>query len=243
MDAEFWQKRWQNTEIGFHALQHHAALLGGYARGQWKTPPQVLVPLCGKSLDLCWLREQGCRVVGVELSPIAVEDFFKSQGLIPTVNNHDGHRVYTAEDYEILCGDFFKLPNTWFAQFDFVYDRAALVALPPTMRTSYAKQLILSLAPHAQMLLIGFEYPQIQMAGPPFAVEREEIERLYGERFHIELLTQNNLLETEPRWRERELTRLVETSYWLSPKQKIAPAFSAYTPSLALTVLVRMALS
>ena len=219
MDAEFWQKRWQNTEIGFHALQPHPELLREYARGQWKTPPRVLVPLCGKSLDLCWLHEQGCRVVGVELSPIAVEDFFKSQGLIPAVTNHNDRRTYTALGYEILCGDFFKLASAWFTQFDFVYDRAALVALPPALRGSYAELLTSGLAPHAQILLIGFEYPQAQMSGPPFSVDDEEIKRLYGERFHIELRAETNLLETEPRWRERELTRLVETSYWLSPKR------------------------
>lgn len=44
---------------------------------------RVFVPLCGKSLDMIWLAQQGHEVIGVELSPVAVEDFFRENGLNP----------------------------------------------------------------------------------------------------------------------------------------------------------------
>ncbi len=42
---------------------------------------RVLVPLCGKSVDLLWLVGQGCDVTGVELSEIAVRAFFAEAGI------------------------------------------------------------------------------------------------------------------------------------------------------------------
>ena len=39
------------------------------------------MPLCGKSLDLLWLRDQGHLVIGVELSATAFEDFCLENGI------------------------------------------------------------------------------------------------------------------------------------------------------------------
>jgi Thiopurine S-methyltransferase (TPMT). len=35
----------------------------------------VLVPLCGKSLDMDWLLDAGYKVFGIELSNIAIQAF------------------------------------------------------------------------------------------------------------------------------------------------------------------------
>lgn len=45
----------------------------------------VFVPLCGKSLDIGYLASLGYRVVGVELSELAVEQLFRSLGITPQV--------------------------------------------------------------------------------------------------------------------------------------------------------------
>ena len=41
----------------------------------------VFVPLCGKSLDLLWLHQQGHVVLRIESSELAVNDFFVENGL------------------------------------------------------------------------------------------------------------------------------------------------------------------
>ena len=72
MQPDFWHKRWQIGQIGFHqsAVDRHLKRywpdlgLAGHSR--------VFVPLCGKSLDLVWLREQGHFVAGVEISATAL---------------------------------------------------------------------------------------------------------------------------------------------------------------------------
>ena len=66
MRPESWLERWQEGRIGFHRadenprlVQHHQRVLGDTIR--------VLVPLCGKSVDLEWLVVRGHEVVGIEL--------------------------------------------------------------------------------------------------------------------------------------------------------------------------------
>src|SRR3546814_2467047 len=81
MDPDFWQQRWRDNRIGFHRdgvlplLEKHWPSLG------LATGSRVFVPLCGKSLDMAWLAARGHRVLGVELSPLAVGQFFDENGL------------------------------------------------------------------------------------------------------------------------------------------------------------------
>ena len=77
MDPAFWHSRWQEGRIGFHQdrptpllVEHWTSL--GLAQGS-----RVFVPLCGKSLDMAWLASQGHRVLGVELSAMAVRAFYE----------------------------------------------------------------------------------------------------------------------------------------------------------------------
>jgi thiopurine S-methyltransferase len=98
-----------------------------------------------------------------------------------------------------------------------VYDRASLVALPPEMRARYTSHLLSILPPGTQILLITFDYPQWEMPGPPFAVSTEEVEALYRERAEVKLLAQLDVLEQNPRFQERGLSRLEEGIFLLRP--------------------------
>ncbi len=81
MEPAFWHKRWADNQIGFHQGQVNSYLQTHWPALGLETGSRVLVPLCGKSLDLVWLAGQGYRVLGVELSRRAVEDFFREHGL------------------------------------------------------------------------------------------------------------------------------------------------------------------
>lgn len=75
---------------------------------------------------------------------------------------------------------------------DAVYDRAALIALPPRSRNRYARHLF-DLTGGAGQLLITLDYDQTQMDGPPFSVPEEEIGVLYGGRYRRELLASREI--------------------------------------------------
>jgi len=202
VDRDFWIDRWQRNEIGFHQSTVHAALERWWGTLGVPRDAGVLVPLAGKSLDMAWLRAQGHRVVGVELSEIAVRDFFASQQLQPQVTpvpastqapapggaGASSLARWSAGGYELLCGDFFAMDAAITGEFAAVYDRAALIALPPDLRRRYAAKLRELCRPGTRMLLETLEYDQACRKGPPFAVPADEVQALHGEGWTIELL-------------------------------------------------------
>ena len=117
--------------------------------------------------------------LGVELSPIAVQDFFRENGQTPSHEQSGKFDCCEAEGIRILCGDFFNLTKDDLAEVSAVYDRASLIALPPEMRERYARHLVSILPLAAQILLVTVDYPQAEMSGPPFAVSVSEVEALY----------------------------------------------------------------
>lgn len=80
MNEAFWHERWARNEIGFHLGEVNPYLLRHWPSLALPNGARVLVPLCGKSLDMAWLVEQGFTVVGVELSEKAVRAFLTSNG-------------------------------------------------------------------------------------------------------------------------------------------------------------------
>lgn len=172
MKAEFWLERWQRNEIGFHQGEINAHLQEFWGGLQLPAGSEVFVPLCGKSRDLLWLRAQGHRVLGVELSPLAVEDFFLENELKPQVRSHGIFDSWSCDGVTLLCGDFFELEAADLKGVAAVYDRASLVALPPEMRERYAQHLHRILPARVPMLLVTMDYPQAEMSGPPFPSAR-----------------------------------------------------------------------
>ena len=217
MDADFWINRWENGETGFHLDEVNPFLPGFWHRLSAPRNAPVFVPLCGKSLDLRWLRDQGHEVWGVELSPLALRQFFDEQGLQPEISRQGDFEIWEADDIRLFCGDFFRLTPQLLGQPAAVYDRASLIALPPAMRVDYARHL-LTLAPaSAPRLLVTLDYEQEQMDGPPFAVSEAEVRALYGDHFRIERIFIEDILAENERFRQKGLTRLEESVYLLKP--------------------------
>jgi thiopurine S-methyltransferase len=218
MDRDFWHERWQHNEIGFHQQEINAHLQDHW--GQLAVPAGglVLVPLCGKSRDLLWLRARGHAVLGVEISPIAVRDFFIENVLTPQVTRQGAFERYEADGLVVLCGDFFDLTPELVQAVAGVYDRASLIALPPELRTRYAEHSAAILPAAAGTLLVTMEYPQNEMSGPPFAVREDEVRRLYETRYTVTRLFTKDILAENPRFRERGLHALMEKVYRLAPR-------------------------
>ena len=184
MDREFWIDAWTNQQIGFHGATVNPQLLrhGDQLPG---APARVFVPLAGKSLDLAWLREQGYDVVGVELSSLAVHAFFEEQGLSPEVESQGELVAYRVPGLTLYCGNFFSISSTELAGVSALYDRAALVALPPALRQRYVAHLGSILARHTVGLLVALERTLNVAAGPPFSVSEQDVRALYEPAFSV----------------------------------------------------------
>lgn len=218
MQPEFWHERWQRNEIGFHQDQPHAALARHWSTLGLAPRSRVFVPLAGKSLDMVWLAQAGHRVTGVELSPIAVRDFFVAQQLRATVEHHGRLTRHVAGDIELWCGDIFDLTPALLGPIDASFDRAALVALPPPMRRRYAAHLLALSGPATRMLLVTLEYSQAQMLGPPHAVLEDEVRALYAGSQAITLLSRDSALADFPKFAQRGVSALAEAIYQIEPR-------------------------
>jgi len=221
MKHDFWHERWEKQEIGFHLSKTNPALTS-----HWQTIPvdlgeRVLVPLCGKSVDILWLLRQGYQVVGVELSEVALdalaESIEETFSLAVDKQQVGDLILYRAAGILLICGDWFSLTSFDTGPIDAVYDRAALVAMPETMRADYANQL-LTISQNAPQLLVTFEYDQNEMAGPPFSVDESQVAEFYAGTMNIDLMADKDCLIDEPKFRERGLSALREKVMRLTPK-------------------------
>ncbi|MGY2377261.1 thiopurine S-methyltransferase [Pseudomonas sp. SDO524_S393] len=218
MEPKFWHERWARNQIGFHLPEVNPYLQRHWPQMALAMGAKVLVPLCGKSLDLVWLASQGHRVMGVELSESAVDAFFNEQGLVPKVSLTGAFKVYQADSIEVWCGDFFALDAAALSDCTALYDRAALIALPPLMRAQYVGHLNTHLPAGCQGLLVTLDYDQTQKAGPPFAVTDEEVRMLLGERWALDALEEQDILGASWKFVQDGVTRLEEHVYQLEKR-------------------------
>ncbi len=192
MQHDFWHTRWQNQQIGFHLDAVNPLLAAHFQALNLQAGQRVLIPLCGKTLDIHWLLLKGIHVAGAELNQLAVDSLFSELGVTPTITERGPLRHYQAEHIDIFQGDFFELDKGLLGDVDAIYDRAALIALPPEMRIRYSQHLI-DLTDIAPQLLISFHYDQSLAEGPPFNVSAEEVAAHYAKAYDITLLADENL--------------------------------------------------
>ncbi|MCT8162271.1 MULTISPECIES: thiopurine S-methyltransferase [unclassified Pseudomonas] len=212
MEPAFWQKRWADNQIGFHRED-----VNPFLEAHWRTlalasGARILVPLCGKSVDMAWLAGQGYRVLGVELSRRAVEDFFGEQGLQAEVTVQGAFEVWRSGDVEVWCGDFFDLRAQDAGDCFGLYDRAALIALPAEMRERYMAHLSALLPTGCQGLLLTMDYDQQLLDGPPFAVADGEVRRGYAGG-NVQVLDEREVIGESPKFLQAGVPSVVERVY------------------------------
>jgi thiopurine S-methyltransferase len=215
MEKAFWTERWKRRDIGFHQPHVHEQLKRFWPTLNLPVASTIFVPLAGKSCDMVWLATQGHRVIGVELSDVAVREFFKDGGQTPEIRADGPFDLFSAGPFNLYRGDFFETSAEMVRDVVAVYDRAALIALPADLRERYAKKLASIIPSTAIIFLVALDYPEHEMSGPPFAVTRDEVDRLYGETFDIQVLEARDGLEASGNLRRRGVTRLQETAYVL----------------------------
>ena len=192
MDAEFWHKKWEKNEIGFHQSETNPILKTHFDALSLNKGSRIFVPLCGKTLDISWLLSKGYRIAGAELNQMAIEQLFAGLELTPNISNIANLKHYSAKNIDIFVGDLFDVSKTTLGPVDAVYDRAALVALPEELRKRYAAHLT-QITDTAPQLLVSYRYDQSLMDGPPFSVSDEEVDRHYGDRYEITRLASIDL--------------------------------------------------
>jgi thiopurine S-methyltransferase len=213
---EFWVQAWKEGRTRFHGLRPNADLVQYLPL--YSSEKKVFVPLCGKSLDLLYLREHGKEVLGVEIANQALNEFFEENQLSYQKKKGPGNfTVWTTEEITLFEGDLFELTSDELAQVDLIYDRASLVALDPEQRTRYYRWLNCLKGP-LSILLISFEYECSVSLGPPFSVPSTEIKLGLGHGFHIEELHRQVVEDLNPKFTEAGVTQFESVAYRLVKK-------------------------
>ena len=250
MQADFWLEKWTQPKQGWVQEKVNSRLVRYWPQLGLQPSANVLVPLCGDSIDLDFLVSAGYRVCGAELSKSAIVGWAERHSLqleeTGTVgqDNSVSHFSLKAEASNglvhlkpdqlrsaqqnnlpvqpqlaphFICGDFLKLRVTDLPYAPAaVYDRAALIALPPDMRKLYAAKLAELLQAGSKILLITLAYDQAQMKGPPFSVQDDEVENLFKVAFNIERIGSSAGPEIVGNLSERGLDTASESVFLLT---------------------------
>ena len=155
-------------------------------------PMPVLIPGCGSAYEAWWLAEKGWTLRAIDFAAHAVEAARAQLGAHASL---------------VEQADFF----TYTPPFEpgWIYERAFLCALPPSRRGDWLARMA-ELLP-AGGLLAGFFFigegsPKGSPKGPPFIIERAELDALLSA--HFELLEDEPVDDSIPVFagRERWLT-------------------------------------
>lgn len=215
LEKAFWEEKWKAGQIGANQTEPNPFLLKHYSALNPPKNSHILVPLCGKTIDMRWIASQGNRVTGIEFARDPINGFFREGGLTPKIEtNLTGFQIHSSPPFRIFEGDFFQVLPGEVGPIDWIYDRAALVALPPSTQPKYVEHLARFLKPGGQIFLISYDYNESEMEGPPFSTPPSRVHELYDDAFTVELLETAETLSIHPTLLERGLKSYLNESVY-----------------------------
>jgi thiopurine S-methyltransferase len=219
-DNGLWLKFWRDQRTDFHQNNVNQLLIRFWPSFHPQPSSRIFIPLCGKSLDILWLAEQGHEVIGVELSPVAIKAFFRENHMQPSKRRIGKFTLWQQGKISILCGDYFALLPENLGVIDIVYDRAALTALPLDIRKLYVTHLRLIVPDAEQVFLLTAEdVDESEEFNPDYVVD-SEINSLYATDYNIEVAHKERVSVTDST--NSELAELIEYKvYQLTSHSKI----------------------
>lgn len=207
MEKEKWLEAWQIGRTAFHQSAYNKAMVNHF-KGQKLKDKNVFIPLAGKSLDILFFLEKEANVIACEISPIAVEEFFKQSKLEFTTEVFKNFTIYKAKNLTFYLGDFFELTKTQVSHVDVMYDRASVVALPKELRSKYYEKIDQLIHKKTHLLILTYTHDGPMEFGPPFYVPEEEIKKAYANMGHDLQMRAGNPEKTDGRFLEQGITTL-----------------------------------
>lgn len=197
---------------------------------------KVLVPLCGKTVDMHFLAKQDSvsQVFGVDGVIKALTEFSDENPeleikAVNELTKTGSYQQLVGNSISLLKGDFFALnEDDSDGKVDAVWDRASMVAIKPTLRKFYVETIGRVVKPGGSILLVTFDRrvgtDEAKSAGPPFSINEEEVRNLYNLPWveSIELLEEVNEFDANPgsrdRWEKQGLSEMFEICFLIKVK-------------------------
>jgi len=185
MNWDDWDKHWQTGAPFWHEAVVNEALQRNFNQNA----KRVFVPLCGKTVDMIWLQQQNCEVVGVEFNEDGILEFFRENEIAYEKDGDTFTSVGLTPSITIHCRDLFETKDS--KVFDFVWDRGSMVAINVADRPKYADLIRSLLAPSGEVLIQAIERER-GPPGAPFNLTKTHLAKLYPEK-KIEYLEEQEL--------------------------------------------------
>jgi SAM-dependent methyltransferase len=190
-----WQRRYEEDDTPWDKGAPAPPLAKFLREG--RISGRVLVPGCGKGHDVRALGAQtDVSVVGLDLAPAAIAQAKELAG-----------GAKTGPDVNFIVGDFFHLPKKLMRSFEWLVEHTCFCALAPEQRSDYVRAAASALRTGGRIFGIFYLTPDVEV-GPPFAISRKELSRLFDPRFS--LLEEWVPKESFPGRENRELVRIMQ---------------------------------
>jgi len=216
MDPSFWINRWKDNQIGWQQESTNPLLIRYWDKLNLPPHSNVLVPCCGKSLDMIFLSKKNFNVTGIELSEEACSSFFEENKIPYVIEKKPLFKKFISSNITLYNGDLFDMTLQDFPKYAGIYDRAAIIALPQEMRARYAKHItsLSTVTPQTKMLLLSLEFDGKKRPPPPHSVSEKEIREIYS-NFNIKPLYRKNIIDEEEKFKSCDIQTLEETIFLL----------------------------
>lgn len=180
-EPEFWDVRYASGKTPWDFRGIPAALKEFLTRSK---PATALIPGCGTGYEVAAFHESGWEVTAIDFSAVAVEQAKTYLGPLGRL---------------VVEGDFFA-HEFGKQQFDVIYERTFLCALPPTIWPAYADRMARLLRPGGW--LVGFFLFGDEPEPPPYPLTEEQAQRLFAA--HFELASNDAVADSLPLFAGRE---------------------------------------
>ncbi len=198
MDHSYWEGEWRAGRLPWHGTAVHRDLVDFGPNFLQGGAHRILVPLCGKTLDLAWLAARGHDVYGIEFVSEAITTVFEEAGLEPVEEQVGPYRSWRSGTLTLIQADFFEMDSTVLGPMDRLWDRGGLVNVDPGRRAAYVQRLRSFARAGAQAMVNVFSYDQTGFDGPPFSVPDTDFKALFASMRGIKLLRRDKTRVRQP---------------------------------------------
>lgn len=164
-----WEYLYQSGETFWDKGQPAPGLVDFLAKNPEVAGHRVLIPGCGRGHDCVPWTDAGARVLGMDLSPRAVEEASK--------------RYPDVDRLAFAVGDFLATPGQH-GQHDWVFEHTLWCAIVPEFRDSYVAAVAAAVRPRGHYLAINYLQPA-DPVGPPHGVTVTELHRRLSGAFEL----------------------------------------------------------
>ncbi len=207
IERKRWERAWRDQNTPWVNAKSDAFLKAEKRRLKPWRAGTTLVPLSGNSPAVRLLYDLGMEVTAVEYVQAAVRALLREQFPRLSIRRQKTTHgyLYSGKRLTVRQEDFFRLPKE--ALFDFIYDRAAIVAIPPRKRRRYARILTKATAPGGALFIVTYEFIGKRRSAPPFSLSRAQLLKLFA-GWRVRASAVHTYHKVEPRFIEQGITKM-----------------------------------